>query len=167
MQKDTLASCSLGGCGCSSSALGGGAAAILLLLLPQLRLAPSSPRKTCLLLSHHHLDHSTLTSSKKKFLEEESPTRSISRSLQFDGTETAKEPEPASPNSRSGQEESKNPHEEGKNNQSPTNPTSQQWKKVAEKSSKHNGKKRRKSEMVRCSYKTESVIPHKRASPSS
>jgi hypothetical protein len=33
MQKETPASCSLGGCGCSSSALGCGAAAIFLLLL--------------------------------------------------------------------------------------------------------------------------------------
>lgn len=119
MQKDTLASCSLGGCGCSSSALGGGAAAILL-LPPQLRLPPSSPRKTCLLLSHHHLDHSTLTSSKKKLLEEESPTRSISRSLQFDGTETAKEP--ASPNSRSGQEAKKQEPSRGRKEQSINHP---------------------------------------------
>ena len=36
MQKETPASCSLGGCGCSSSALGGGAAAIVSLpLLPR------------------------------------------------------------------------------------------------------------------------------------
>jgi hypothetical protein len=33
MQKETPASCSLGGCGCSSSALGGGAVAILSLVL--------------------------------------------------------------------------------------------------------------------------------------
>jgi hypothetical protein len=64
---------------------------------------------------------------------------------------------------------SKNPHEEGKNNQSTTHqPDFATVEKVVEKSSKHNGKKKRrrkKSEMVRCSYKTESVIPQKRASP--
>jgi len=40
MQKETPASCSLGGCGCSSSALGGGAAAILSLPLLSRRRLP-------------------------------------------------------------------------------------------------------------------------------
>jgi hypothetical protein len=42
MQKETPASCSLGGCGCSSSGLGGGAAAIFFFLLLRLRFRQKS-----------------------------------------------------------------------------------------------------------------------------